>query len=178
VLLSADAETPLRLEKDGLAVPGQRFTYALGKLVLWSPQAGLVDAGGEVLRKPSFRRLSIANPRLAPYGAAAQQAMEKLGLWSTLQDRLVLGESIAQAYQFVSSGNAEIGFIAYAQIREPGRDTAGSFWLVPQALYAPLQQDAALLTRAEGSKAARQFLDFLRDAPARAMIQAYGYELP
>jgi molybdate transport system substrate-binding protein len=178
VLLSADAETPSRMEKEGLVVPGQRFTYALGKLVLWSPQANLVDERGEVLRKQAFRRLSIANPRLAPYGAAAQQVMEKLGVWSGLQERLVLGENIAQAYQFVSSGNAELGFVAYSQIRDPDRATTGSFWLVPQTLYAPIQQDAALLIRAEGNQAARQFLAFLRSAPARELILAYGYDLP
>lgn len=178
VLLSADAETPSRMEKEGLVLPGQRFTYALGKLVLWSPQASMVDERGEVLRRQAFRRLSIANPRLAPYGAAAQQAMEKLGVWSGLQERLVLGENIAQAYQFVSSGNAELGFVAYSQIRDPDKATAGSFWLVPQTLYAPIQQDAALLARAERNQAARQFLAFLRSAPARELISAYGYDLP
>lgn len=178
VLLSADAETPARLESEGLAVKGERFTYALGKLVLWSPRVGLVDERGEVLRKAEFRRLSIANPRLAPYGAAAQQAMEKLGVWSALQDRLVFGENIAQAYQFVSTGNAELGFIAYSQVREPGKAPGGSLWLVPRMLYAPIQQDAVLLTRGTGNPAARQFLKYLRTAPAREVIQAYGYELP
>jgi molybdate transport system substrate-binding protein len=178
VLLSADEETPARMEKEGLAVLGQGFTYAVGKLALWSPQAGLVDGRGEVLRTESFRRLSIANPRVAPYGAAAQEVMEKLGVWGALQPRLVLGENIAQAYQFVSSGNAELGFIAYSQIREPGKVTAGSFWLVPQALYAPIRQNAALLKRAESSQGARELLAFLRSSPARELIQAYGYELP
>jgi len=177
VLLAADAETPLRLEKEGLVVGGQRFTYALGKLVLWS-LGDMVDARGDVLRKQAFRRLSIANPRLAPYGAAAQQVMENLGIWSSSQERLVMGENIAQAYQFVSTGNVEVGFVAYSQIRDPGKPTTGSFWLVPQTLYAPIRQDAVLLARAQGNQAARQFLDFLRGAPAREMIQAYGYELP
>lgn len=178
VLLSADAETPARLEKESLAVAGQRFTYALGKVVLWSAQSGVVDGRGEILRKASFRRLSIANPRLAPYGAAAQQVMEKLGVWTALQQKLVLGENIAQAYQFVATGNAELGFVAYSQIREPGKDSAGSFWLVPQALYAPIRQDAVLLARGQGNQAARQFLEFLRSAPAREVIHAYGYDLP
>jgi molybdate transport system substrate-binding protein len=177
VLLAADAETPARLEKEGLAIAGQRFTYALGKLALWSP-ADMVDARGEVLRTQAFRRLSIANPRLAPYGAAAQQVMENLGIWNSSQGRLVTGENIAQAYQFVSTGNAELGFVAYSQIREPGKATPGSFWLVPQALYAPIRQDAVLLARAQGNAAARQFLEFLRSAPAREVILAYGYELP
>lgn len=178
ILLSADAETPARMEKEGLAVAGQGFTYALGKLVLWSRQAGAVDGRGEVLRSRSFRRISIANPRLAPYGAAAQQVMEKLGVWAELQPRLVLGENIAQAYQFVASGNAELGFIAYSQINEPGKAAAGSYWLVPQGLYEPILQNAALLKRAQGSQGARDFLTFLRSAPARELIRAYGYDLP
>ncbi len=176
--LSADDETPARLEKEGLAVAGQRFTYAVGKLVLWSPTTGLVDERGEVLRRQAFRRLSIANPRLAPYGAAAQQSMEKLGVWQPLQEKLVLGESIAQAFQFVSTGNADLGFVAYSQVREPDKLVAGSLWVVPQTLYEPIRQDAALLSRAERNPAARQFLELLRSAPARELIQAYGYDLP
>lgn len=178
ILLSADAETPARMEKEGLAVTGQGYTYAVGKLVLWSPRAGLVDERGEVLRTESFRRLAIANPRLAPYGAAARETMERLGVWAALQPRLVLGENIAQTYQFVSSGNVEMGFVAYSQIREPGKTTAGSFWLVPQSLYAPIRQNAALLARAQGSQGAREFLAFLRSHAARELIQAYGYDLP
>ena len=178
VMLSADAETPARMEKEGLAVAGQGFTYAVGRLVLWSARANLVDARGEVLRAASFRRLAIANPRLAPYGAAAQEVMEKLGVWAALQLRLVVGENIAQAYQFVSSGNAELGFIAYAQIREPGKDPAGSFWLVPKELHTPIRQNAALLVRAEANPGPREFLAFLRSPPARELIQAFGYELP
>ena len=178
VLLSADQETPARLEKESLAMVGQTFTYAVGKLVLWSRQAGLVDGRGEVLRSESFRRLSIANPRLAPYGAAAQEVMEKLGVWKSLQPKLVFGENIAQAYQFVSSGNAELGFVAYSQIREPGKEAVGSFWLVPRTLHAPLRQDAALLKRAEQSAAAREFLAFVRSGAARELIQAYGYDVP
>jgi len=178
VMLSADAETPARMEKEGLAVAGQGFTYAVGRLVLWSARANLVDARGEVLRAASFRRLAIANPRLAPYGAAAQEVMQKLGVWAALQPRLVVGENIAQAYQFVSSGNAELGFIAYAQIREPGKDPAGSFWLVPKELHTPIRQNAALLVRAEANPGPREFLAFLRSPAARELIQAYGYELP
>lgn len=178
ILLSADAETPARMEKEGLAVPGAGFTYAVGKLVLWSQQAGAVDGRGEVLRSGSFRRISIANPRLAPYGAAAQQVMEKLGVWAELQPKLVLGENIAQAYQFVASRNTELGFIAYSQIHEPGKAVAGSFWLVPQDLYEPILQNAALLKRAQGRQEARDFLAFLRSAPARELIRAYGYDLP
>ncbi|MGH8720727.1 MAG: molybdate ABC transporter substrate-binding protein [Burkholderiales bacterium] len=176
--LSADAQTPARLESEALAVSGQSFTYALGKLVLWSPAAALVDARGDVLRQGAFKRLAIANPRLAPYGTAAREAMEKLGVWHALKERLVLGENIAQAFQFVHSGNVELGFVAYSQIREPGRTTAGSYWLVPQALYAPIRQDAALLARGAGNAAARQFLGFLRGAQARELIRNHGYDLP
>ena len=178
VLLAADSETPRRMEQEKLAVSGSRFTYALGKLVLWSPREGVVDDRGEVLRTGTFRRLSLANPRLAPYGAAAQEAMERLGAWATLQDRLVMGENIAQAFQFVASGNAELGFVAYSQVREPGKPLAGSFWLVPQSLYAPLRQDAVLLAHGASNAAAREFLAFLRSAPALELIRGYGYELP
>ncbi len=178
ILLSADAETPSRMEKEGFAVAGQGFTYAVGKLVLWSQQVDVVDGRGEVLRTGSFRRISIANPRLAPYGIAAQQVMEKLGVWTALQPRLVLGENIAQAYQFVSSGNAELGFIAYSQIREPGKATAGYYWLVPQDLYEPIRQNTALLMRAKDSQGSREFLAFLRNPSARELIRAYGYDLP
>jgi molybdate transport system substrate-binding protein len=178
ILLSADAETPARMEKEGLAVAGQGFTYAVGKLVLWSQQIGGVDGRGGVLRTGSFRRISIANPRLAPYGAAAQQVMEKLGVWAGLQPRLVMGENIAQAHQFVASGNADLGFIAYSQIHEPSKAAAGSFWLVPQDLYEPILQNAALLMKAKDSQGTREFLAFLRTPAARELIRAYGYDLP
>jgi molybdate transport system substrate-binding protein len=177
VLLSADAETPRRLEAEKLAVAGSRFTYALGRLVLWSPRKGFVDSEGTILHTAGFGRLAIANPRLAPYGAAAQQTMEKLGLWHALQGRIVQGENIAQTYQFVWSGNAELGFIAYSQLRERG-ETSGSYWLVPERLHAPLHQDAVLLVRGAKNTAARAFLEFLGDVPARESIRAHGYELP
>lgn len=178
VLLAADSETPRRMEQEKLAVSGSRFTYALGKLVLWSPKEDAVDDRGDVLRTGTFRRLSIANPRLAPYGAAAREAMERHGVWAPLQDRLVMGENIAQAFQFVATGNAELGFVAYSQVREPGKPVAGSYWLVPQSLYAPLRQDAVLLEHGAGNAVARSFLAFLRSAPARELIRSYGYELP
>lgn len=176
VFLSADEDTPSRLEKEGLAVAGSRFTYAVGKLVLWSPQAGLVDDKGEVLQGTMFKRLAIANPRLAPYGAAAQQALEKLGLWTAMQSKLVQGENIAQAFQFVASGNAELGFVALSQLRESDKAKAGSHWVVPATLHAPLRQDAVLLARAERNAAARKFLEYLRSAPARELVRSYGYE--
>jgi molybdate transport system substrate-binding protein len=172
VLLSADGETPRRLEEERAAVAGTRFTYALGRLVLWSAADNIVDARGEVLRTARFRKLAIANPKLAPYGAAAQQAMTKLGVWSALQERLVQGENIAQTFQFVASGNAELGFVALSQL---AGERKGSRWLVPAELHAPIRQDAVLLKQ---GPAARAFLDFLRSATARERIRAYGYELP
>ena len=178
VLLSADDATPNRLEQQKLAVAGSRFTYAIGRLVLWSARPALVDDRGEILRTGEFRRLAMANPRLAPYGAAARQAMEKLGVWSALQGRLVQGENIAQTLQFVSSGNAELGFVALSQVKEGDKPVKGSYWLVPSSLYEPIMQDAVLLARGEQNAAALAFLEFLRSRAARAVIGAYGYGLP
>ena len=176
--LSADDETPRRMEKEKLAVAGSRFTYAVGKLVLWSPKAGMVDDKGNVLRARAFNRLAIANPRLAPYGAAAKEAMEKLDVWQALQKKLVQGENIAQTYQFVSSGNADLGFIALSQLRERGEGRPGSNWVVPAELHAPLHQDAVLLERGASNSAARDFLSYLRSPAARELIRAVGYDLP
>ena len=178
VFLSADDETPARMEKEGLAVPGSRFTYAIGKLVLWSPRSAMVDAGGAVLRTAAFKKIAIANPKLAPYGAAAREVMEKLGVWSSLQEKLVLGENIAQTLQFVSSGNAELGFVALSQVQQGGKIPEGSHWVVPQNYYDSIRQDVVLLTRANANPAARQFLDFLRTLPVRELIRADGYDLP
>ena len=177
-LLSADAGTPQRLELEKLAVAGSRFTYAVGTLVLWSPRPGLVDDQGAVLRNGTFQRLAMANPKLAPYGAAAQQAMEKLQIWERLRERIVQGENIAQTFQFVASGNAELGFIALSQLHETGKPPRGSHWLVPATLHDPIRQDAVLLAHGVHNAAARAFLQFLREEPARAVIRAYGYELP
>jgi|SRR6185369_16809257 len=177
IFLSADDETPIRMEREKLAVAGSRFTYAIGKLALWSASIGLVDSNGDVLRKGAFKRLAIANPKFAPYGAAAQQAMEKLGLWSAVQSKLVLGENISQAQQFVASGNADLGFVALSQIQDVNK-TGGSHWLVPQILYDPIRQDAVLLPRGTENPAARAFLDFLRTSTARDLIRTAGYDLP
>ena len=177
VFLSADDEIPLRLEKEGHAVAGSRTTYAIGKLVLWSPRPDYVDGKGEVLRG-GFARLAMANPKTSPYGAAARETMEKLGAWQALQPRLVQGESIAQAYQFVASGNAELGFVALSQVRNENGETRGSLWLVPQALYTPIRQDAVLLKKGKGNPAAGQFMAYLRSARITAIIQSFGYGLP
>ncbi len=177
VLLAADDETPARLEREGNAAPGSRFTYAIGKLVLWSPQAGLVDQRGDVLGSGKFTHLAIANPKLAPYGMAAMQTLEKLGLHERLAPTLVQGDSIAQAHQFVVSGAAPLGFVALSQIKGGGKPESGSAWVVPPDMYAPLRQDAVLLAAGKDQPAALAFLRYLRGAPARAVILSYGYAL-
>jgi molybdate transport system substrate-binding protein len=176
VLLAADEAMPLKLEKDGAAVAGTRFTYATGRLVLWSPQPGRVDPQGEVLRKGDFRHLAIAAPKLAPYGAAAVETMTKLGVAASLESRLVIGESIGQAFSFVQSGNAELGFVALSQVQQDGRLKSGSAWIVPQNLHRPIRQDAVLLTRGNGSAAAAALLDYLKTDSARAIIRSFGYQ--
>ncbi len=177
VLLSADDETPARLEAEGQVVAKSRFTYAVGRLVLWSAKANYVDATGAVLKTGDFTHLAIANPKTAPYGAAAVAVIDKLGLTARLQPRLVQGENIAQAFQFASTGNAELGFVAQAQVWRDGKFTAGSGWIVPAAMHAPIRQDAALLTRGAKNPAAQALLDYLRTDKAKALIRAYGYEV-
>ena len=177
VLLSADDETPARLEAEGHAVARSRFTYAVGRLVLWSAKANYVDATGAVLKTGDFTHLAIANPKTAPYGAAAVAVIDKLGLTARLQPRLVQGENIAQAFQFASTGNAELGFVAQAQVWRDGQFTAGSGWIVPATMHAPIRQDAALLTRGAKNPAAQALLDYLRTDKAKALIRAYGYEV-
>ena len=177
VLLSADDETPARLEAEGQVVAKSRFTYAVGRLVLWSAKANYVDATGAVLKTGDFTHLAIANPKTAPYGAAAVAVIDKLGLTARLQPRLVQGENIAQAFQFASTGNAELGFVAQAQVWRDGKFTAGSGWIVPASMHAPIRQDAALLTRGAKNPAAQALLDYLRTDKAKALIRAYGYEV-
>jgi molybdate transport system substrate-binding protein len=177
VLLAADDETPRRLEAEGLGVPGSRFTYATGRLVLWSRQAGLVDDQGEVLRSGRFPRLAIANPKLAPYGQAAVETLTGLGLLATVQPRLVQGDSIGQAYQFVATENAQLGFVALSQVYADGRIAQGSGWIVPASLHQPIRQDALLLKTGQGNPAASALLDFLRGEKARAVIRSHGYEI-
>jgi molybdate transport system substrate-binding protein len=175
--LAADDETPARLEKEGEGVAGSRFTYAIGKLVLWSRTGGYVDHRGEVLTKKAFAHLALADPRLAPYGAAGVEVLKALGLLETLQPRFVTAENITQAYQFVASGNAELGFVALSQVYKAGRIAEGSGWIVPQALYQPIRQDAVLLARGKGKPAVEAFLQYLRGDKAREIIQSYGYAL-
>jgi molybdate transport system substrate-binding protein len=175
VLLAADDETPRRLVAKGHAVAGSRFTYAIGRLVLWSAQAAFVDDQGAVLASGAFGKLALANPKLAPYGAAALQVLRARGLAEALKSRLVTAESVAQAYQFVATGNAELGFVALSQVQVPGRQTTGSMWRVPQSLYDPIRQDAVLLAAGKDNPAASALLDYLKGAPARQVITAFGY---
>jgi molybdate transport system substrate-binding protein len=177
LLLSADKETPARLAKDGFGVAGARFTYAIGKLVLWSKQPGLVDDKGDILRQGSFDKLAIANPKLAPYGAAAIETMTKLGLLTQLQPKFVEGSNIAQTYQFVASENAALGFVALSQVFADGRLTQGSAWIVPASFHAPIQQDAVLLKPGKDNAAATALLTYLQGDKARVIIRAYGYDL-
>ena len=169
---AADAKRPRLLEAEGLGLPGSRFTYAVGKLILWSPQAHYVDPRGKVLEQGEFRHLALANPKLAPYGRAAREVLQKKRQWLVLRDRMVRGENIGQTFQFVKSGNAELGFVAWSQIKRPGQPTQGSWWEIPQALYSPIEQQAVLL---QDIAAARAFLTFVRGQEALDIIGAYGY---
>jgi len=175
VFLSADDETPSRLVKEGGALASSQFTYATGRLVLWSAQTGLIDHQGQVLTT-AFTRLAIADPKLAPYGAAAMEVLAKRGLLPSVQTRLVQGESIAQAYQFVATGNAPLGFVALSQVMRNGQIEQGSAWRVPAELHQPLRQDAVLLQAGVGQAAAVAFLDYLRSDAARKVMQSAGYE--
>ncbi|NMF98661.1 molybdate ABC transporter substrate-binding protein [Aromatoleum toluolicum] len=175
VFLSADDTTPAKLEEEGTVVAGSRFTYAIGKLALWSAQPGVVDDKGEVLRRGAFAHLAVANPKTAPYGVAALEVLRKLGVADALAAKLVTGENIAQTHQFVASGNAELGFVALSQVWSDGRLTGGSAWRVPAELHAPLRQDAVILAKGRDKPAARALADYLRGAKAAAIIKSYGY---
>ena len=178
VFLSADTSHPAELEKSGFAVSGSQFTYAVGKLVLWSATPGLVDDQGQVLSKGGFKHLALADPKLAPYGAAAMEVMKNLNVLDKLQPLFVLGENIAQTYQFISTGNAELGFIALSQvIGKDGKITEGSGWIVPSILHSPIFQDAILLKKGAENPAAPALLKFLKSPEAQAIIRKYGYDL-
>jgi molybdate transport system substrate-binding protein len=172
---AADRRRPELLEEEGVALPGTRFTYALGKIVLWSPERGVVDPEARVLERGEFRHLAIANPKLAPYGKAAEEVLQARGVWARLRGRLVRGENVGQAFQFVKSGNAELGFVAYSQLKRANQPIEGSLWNVPRALYTPIEQQAVLL---KDSVAARGFLSFVRSDEALTIIGDYGYQTP
>lgn len=177
LLIAADDETPKKLIAEGLAVAGSNFSYAIGRLVLWSAQPGFVDEQGAVLASGRFAHLAIANPKIAPYGAAGLEVLKARGLSESLAPKLVVGETIAQAYQFVATGNAELGFVALSQVAQPGKPVTGSYWLVPASLYGEIRQDAVLLKAGEKNPAASALLAYLKSAPARELIQSLGYGL-
>lgn len=175
MFLSADEEKPRKLEQAGLTVAGSRFTYAVGGLVLWSSHPNLVKNNDDILRSGHFNRLSIANPRLAPYGQAAVQVLRHLHLYQALHDKFVMGENIAQTYQFVMTGNADLGFVARSQVTRQGRLVSGSGWVVPAGLHKPIRQDAVLLPAGKHNPAALALMRFLKSARARAIMRTFGY---
>jgi molybdate transport system substrate-binding protein len=175
-LLAADDDTPARLVRDGAAVAASRFTYATGRLVLWSARAGYVDGQGTVLGNGEFKHLAIANPRLAPYGAAAVEVLTRLKLLDRIQPKFVEAENIAQAYQFIATGNAELGFVALSQVMKDGRIADGLGWIVPADLHRPIRQDAVILNRGRGQAAVEAWMTYLKSGKARAVIRSYGYE--
>lgn len=175
VLLSADEATPTRLAAEGAALAETQFTYARGKLVLWSAKADLVDDKGEVLKGGNFEHIALANPKLAPYGAAAVEVLKGLGLHDSLEPKFVTAENIGQSFQFVKSGNAPLGFVAMSQVTKDNKLTEGSAWVVPADLYQPIKQDAILLEKGKGNPAADALLEYLQSDAARAVISAYGY---
>lgn len=175
VLLAADSERPAKLEAEGAAVAGSRFTYALGKLVLWSADPALVDTDGDVLASGHFRHLAIANPSLAPFGLAAKQVFEAKHVRNDVQHRIVQGENITQTLQFIHTQNAELGFIAYSQWLQLDAGEKGSHWEVPPDLHAPIIQQGVIL---KDSTAARAFVAFMQNDNSRQFIHAQGYDLP
>lgn len=176
VFLAADTKRPMKLEKSGLAVPGKHFVYAKGKLVLWSAKPDLFHNAGHFLNQDKFLHLAYANPKTAPYGAAAKQVMLHLHVWKKLQKKLVQGESISQTFQFVTTGNAEAGFVAFSQLKA-WHGTAGSTWVIPMKYYQPIEQGAVLLKKGAKNPAARAFFSFLRSKAAHKVIKSFGYSI-
>ncbi|CAE6962635.1 molybdate ABC transporter substrate-binding protein [Ectopseudomonas khazarica] len=177
VFLAADDSTPSKLESEGLTVEGSRFTYAIGGLVLWSAAADYLDGSAAALKAGQFKHLSIANPKAAPYGLAATQVLDKLGLSEALRGKLVEGQNITQAHQFVSSGNAELGFVALSQVYKDGKISSGSAWIVPGDMYEPIKQDAVILKPGANNPAASALVDYLKGPEAARIIESFGYTL-
>ncbi|MDH5183282.1 MAG: molybdate ABC transporter substrate-binding protein [Gammaproteobacteria bacterium] len=174
LFFAADTHRPGLLEQDKLAATDSRFTYAIGQLLLWSPQLSLVDSQGDVLTQSGFEHLAIANPKLAPYGAAAKAVLQHKGVWKTLRGRMVRGENISQTFHFVQSGNAELGFVALSQLTKVGIDIPGSYWLIPKDLYPPIEQQAVIL---RDSIVAREFVEFIQSDESAALIRSHGYRI-
>ena len=177
IFLSADREKPSALVEAGLARPESRFTYAIGRLALWSRDEMLVSGDVSVLQTDSFKKVAIANPRLAPYGKAAREVLNEYGLYNELSARLVQGENIAQAFQFVFTGNAELGFVSLSQVMKGGALASGSAWIIPENLHLPIRQDAVILTNAVSANATEAFMNFMKTPRSRAIIASYGYGL-
>lgn len=176
VFFSADVSRPHLMEKEGLAAPGSRFTYAIGRLTLWSHDPSmLTDDGPMVLSNDRFEHLAIANPKTAPYGTAAQHALKALGLWNHVKNRIVQGENIGQTFHFVFSKNAQLGFVARAQVMDPKINGSGSRWDVPEDLHEPLRQQAVLLIHGQQNEAAKAFLDYVKGPEARTIMERFGY---
>ncbi len=178
ILLAADEKAPEKLEKAGLTVEGSRFTYALGKLVLWSAKPGYVDDQGKILASGDFKHVALADPKLAPYGSAVIELLKNRNLLTKLQPLFVLGENIAQTYQFISTSNAELGFVALSQVIEKGKIANGSGWIIPTDLYPPIKQSAVLMKQGAENPAAPALMSFLKSATSLAIIEKYGYDLP
>ena len=177
VFLSADDTTPAKLEQEGDSVPGSRFTYAIGSLVLWSANPNYLDGSDAALKAGQFKHLSIANPKAAPYGLAATQVLAKLGLSEAVKGKLVEGQNITQAHQFVSTGNAELGFVALSQVYQDGKLSSGSAWIVPEAMYDPIRQDALILKPGANNPAAAALVEYLKGPEAAKVIESFGYKL-
>ena len=175
ILLAADDTTPEKIAKEGKGVDASRYTYAIGQLVLWSKQAGYVDDKGAMLKTGDYQHIAVANPKLAPYGQAAMETLDKLGLTAQVSPKIVQGENIGQTYQFAASGNAQLGFVALSQVMEGGKIREGSAWVVPESMHEPIRQDAILLNTAKDNIAAKALLDYLKSDKARTIIKSYGY---
>ena len=176
ILLSADVETPNKLALEGFAIKETQFTYATGRLALWSAKENDVDAAGNILKSQPFEKLAMANPKLAPYGLAAIETLKALNLLSSLEGKIVQGDSIAQAYQFVVTQNAQLGFVALSQVFLDGKISHGSAWIVPSHLHSPIHQDAILLKTAKDNEAAKSLMNFMKSARAKSIIASFGYD--
>lgn len=176
VLLAADDKTPTKLVEEGAAVKDSQFTYAIGTLVLWSAKPDFVDDAGQVLKTGDFNKVAIANPKLAPYGVASIETLTALGLLDAIEPKFVMGQSISQTFQFVDTGNAELGFVALSQVMEDGKIKKGSAWVVPGKFHEPIRQDAVILNNGKDKPAAAALMDFLKGEKAQAVITSFGYE--
>ena len=176
VFLSADDETPRKLAQEGKANASSQFTYAIGRLALWSPNPEMVDKNADILKTDKFKFIAIANAKVAPYGQAAVQTMQKLGVLAKIEPRVVQGESIAQTYQFVSTGNTQLGFVALSQIFEHGKIKTGSAWIVPEEMHEQLKQDAVILQACKQTSVCQDLMDYLKSDKAKKMMASYGYK--